>query len=377
MRILVLTRTYPSADDLYQYPFVHRRVLAYSAAGHDVTVFRPTQSSEHFTHSYEGIHCDSGDERVLNCLVADLRPDVVAAHGFTELMYPMFEAHLSKTPTCAWLHGSEIPAFFRQKALAVSDPEVRFRQLDAVRERSLFWHEFLSSRPDRFRLVFPSHSAVELAKQDMRSLDQQICRVIPNPIDTDLFKYSPKTPGDRYKILLIRPFDSWTYGNDLAVSAILQMTNLSEFDKFDFTIVGDGPLFEETLAPLPALQNIRVERRFLTQPEIADYHSRHGIFLVPSRLDTQGVSRDEAMSSGLVPVTNRIPAVMEFVDESCAGICAPNSAAGLAEAIMKMAASEDLFLARSREAAARVRSQSGHERVIPAELDLLAELARG
>ena len=41
MRILVLTRSYPAPGDLYQYPFVHRRVLAYARAGHEVVVFRP------------------------------------------------------------------------------------------------------------------------------------------------------------------------------------------------------------------------------------------------------------------------------------------------------------------------------------------------
>jgi glycosyltransferase involved in cell wall biosynthesis len=37
---------------------------------------------------------------------------------------------------------------------------------------------------------------------------------------------------------------------------------------------------------------------------------------VPSRTDTQGVSRDEAMSSGLVPVTNAVAAIPEFVDDT-------------------------------------------------------------
>ena len=51
-------------------------------------------------------------------------------------------------------------------------------------------------------------------------------------------------------------------------------------------------------------------------------HKKNGIFMVPTRLDSQGVSRDEAMSSGLVPITNNVAAIPEFVDDTC-GMLAP------------------------------------------------------
>jgi len=89
---------------------------------------------------------------------------------------------------------------------------------------------------------------------------------------------------------------------------------------------------------------------------------------VPTRLDTQGVSRDEAMSSGLVPITNRVFAIPEFVDESCAGLTDAEDAAGLAREIAAMVDDPTLFLARSAAAAARVRAQSAHGIVIPQEL---------
>ena len=69
-------------------------------------------------------------------------------------------------PICAWLHGSEIPGFFRQKANCIADPAARAAALLAVQARSAFWDSFLRHKPDRFRLVFVSHSAVDLARQD-------------------------------------------------------------------------------------------------------------------------------------------------------------------------------------------------------------------
>lgn len=378
MRILVLTRSYPAPGDLYQYPFVHRRVLAYIAAGHRVSVFRPADGGERGAHQYEGVTCTSGDADALRDAIAGSRADVVAAHGFDERMHALLRAAGYPVPTCAWLHGSEIPGFFRQKAQSIADPGDRQNALAAVEARCAFWNRFLKEKPDRFTLVFVSQWAVDLARQDVGgALGDRDYAVIPNPIDTELFRYRPKEPDDRFRVLMIRPFDSRTYGNDLAVAAIEQLARRPDFDRFRFTIIGDGPLFEETLAPLPDAPNITVQRRFLTQTEIAGQHRLHGIFLVPTRLDTHGVSRDEAMASGLVPVTNCVSAVPEFVDERCAGLAGANDAAGLAGAIGRMIDDPQLFLARSAAAAERVRAQTGHEIVIPAELALLARAAAG
>lgn len=374
MRILVLTRSYPAVADLYQYPFVHRRVLAYRAAGHEIAVFRPTSERRIRSHEYEGVTCFSGDASVFAEFVAAQQPQVIAAHGFSEDMHATLAAIDYALPVRAWLHGSEIPAFFRAKALSNRDDRARAAQLEAVQERCTFWRQFMGAKPARFKLVFVSHSAVELAREDWggQLLDTDYA-VIPNPIDTDLFGYRAKRPEDRFNVLMIRPFDARTYGNDLAVSAILHLAERPGFDRLRFRIIGDGPLFDETLAPLHRLANVAVERRFLTQLEIARLHAEHGIFLVPTRLDTQGVSRDEAMASGLVPVTNAVSAVTEFVDRGCAALAAPDDAEGLADGLWEMIDRPDLFLSRSTNAAKRVRLQSGNEVVIPAELALLGD----
>ena len=376
MRILVVTRSYPSDGDLYQYPFVHRRVLAYQAAGHDVSVFRPT-SGPRSDHSYEGVTCRSGDGTTLVELVGSERPQVIAAHGFSEEMWDVLAPISGQVPMRAWLHGSEIPAFFRYKAERVADTDERAAALRAVEARSVFWKRFLGNRPDLFKLVFVSRSAVELARADLgRLLGDEDYSVVHNPIDTDLFAYHAKSAEDRTRVLMIRPFDSPSYGNDMAVSAILRLSERSGFEQLQFTIIGDGPLFDQTVAPLCGLGNVTIERRFLNQAEIVDQHRRHGIFLVPTRLDTQGVSRDEAMASGLVPVTNLTSAVPEFVDESCAALAGPEDDAGLADALWELIEEPQVFLAKSEAAAWRVRRQSGHEIIIPAELELLSDAAR-
>jgi glycosyltransferase involved in cell wall biosynthesis len=372
LRILVLTRSYPAPGDLYKYPFVHRRVVAYLEAGHDVRVFQPGLEPGLLRHEFEQVSCWTGDPAAFERFAGDWQPDAIAAHGFSETMWDHLERVVGRVPVRAWLHGSEIPAFMRQKALALSG-EARSRALEQVEQRCDFWREFLASFPPAFKLVFVSNSAVELAREDWGdALDDSHYAVVPNPIDTRLFDCRPKSAEDRFRVLLIRPFDSYTYANDLAVGAILKLRERDPAGRLEFTIIGDGPLFDQTLEPLRGAANVWISQRFLQQQEIAAEHSRHGVFLVPTRLDTQGVSRDEAMASGLVPVTNAVPAVREFVDDSCAALAAPEDAAGLADALWEMVEDPGLFLARSTAAAARIERERSNARLIPKELALLS-----
>ncbi len=141
----------------------------------------------------------------------------------------------------------------------------------------------------------------------------------------------------------------------------------------EFRIIGDGELFEETLEPLRKFPNVIIERRFLLREEIAAVHKDYGVFLCPTRWDSQGVSRDEAMSSGLVPVTNAVGAVSEFVDEECGILAGAEDSSALAEGISFLYSNPDKFLLLSRRAADRVRAQSAGNLVIDAELSLIGQ----
>ena len=378
MRILLITRSYPETGDLYQYPFVHRRVLAYQALGHEVAVFRFDPARAAGLHCYEGVACETGDLARFRAALARAAPDVVAVHGLSEVLWPACAAVDPAVAVCAWLHGSEIPGFFREKVAQIANPALRQQQEALLAARLAFWQNVMARWPANLRLAFVSAASRELMRDDLGALLQDArTAVLHNPIDTDLFAYRPKQANDRLAVLSIRPYDSTSYGNDLAVSALLALRAKPWFGALRVTLIGDGPLFDTTLAPLAGISGITIRRGFLNQQDIAAQHGRHGVFLVPTRLDTQGVSRDEAMASGLVPVTNAVHAVPEFVDATCAGLAAGDDAAGLAQAIADMAENPALFLARSAAAAARVRAQSGHDLIIPRELAWMAGAKSG
>ena len=174
-----------------------------------------------------------------------------------------------------------------------------------------------------------------------------------------------------------RPYRSRKYANDLTVEAILLLSKKPFFNELNFTIVGDGALFDDCNKDLLNFENVILRKEFLTHNEIVELHKQHGIFLNPTRWDSQGISRDEAMASGLVAITNNLDAVSEFCDESCAMLVPIESAEAIADAIEKLYYNPDLFLQLSKAGAERVRTQSNFNNTIQREIDLINQFRNG
>jgi glycosyltransferase involved in cell wall biosynthesis len=194
--------------------------------------------------------------------------------------------------------------------------------------------------------------------------------IIPNPIDTTGFPYLPKDEGQRLKVLLIRPFNSRKYANDIAIDAIAWLSRLSEFAEVAFSIYGQGRLFESLTSRLRGYKNVSIHEGFLTHAQIAAQHAEHGVFLCPTRQDAQGVSMCEAMSSGLVPVTTPSSAIPDFVSHDRNGLLASDARA-IAAALSRLFREPALFLSLSRNAAADIREKCAIGNVVGREVELM------
>ena len=221
------------------------------------------------------------------------------------------------------------------------------------------------------KIVFVSNYLKKVAIRDT-GLDLDSANVIPNYIDTDFFIHFIKKPEHRNKILLIRSFSATNYANDVAIKAINILLKENKLN-LSFTIRGFGRLFESMTRSLVGRQNVDLKQGVLTSSEIRDLHKEHGIFLAPTRYDTQGVSMGEAMSSGLVPVSHRIAAIPEFSDDSCAELANSHDSKEYAYLIQKLVENPDVFLKKSKAAAEKVRSLCGAPVTIDKEIDLILE----
>lgn len=370
-RQLVLTNVYPSPEHLYRNAFVHRRVLGYRELGlrTDVFALNPRAARKHY--EFEGIDVAVGASAEVASLLSGAGYDSVLVHFLDRAMWESLRPQLPNTRVVVWVHGAEVQPWYRRDFNYASDSE-REAAKRASESRMGFWRQVMAEPHPNLHFVFVSaHFAEEVMEDVGVRLPAAQYSIIHNFIDTELFAYAPKPAAQRKKVLSIRPFASRKYANDLSVQAILALRDKPWFADVQFLIVGDGELFEQTVAPLQGLANVEVERRFLTQQEIAALHRQYGIFLCPTRMDSQGVSRDEAMSSGLVPVTSAVAAIPEFVDAQCGVLAGAEDWQGLAAGIAALVEDPARFQAMSAAAARRVRAQSGFDRTIRAEVELV------
>ncbi|BAJ00592.1 conserved hypothetical protein [Shewanella violacea DSS12] len=369
---LILTNHYPSYDNLYRNGFVHSRVRAYKELDVQCDIYKLNLGTATKYDEFEGIRVTEGGQEQLLDLLAKGSYKKVLVHFLDSHMWDILK-NFNNIEVLVWVHGAEVQPFHRREYnyINASTDVIRKAKKDSE-ERLEFWRELLKIVPSNLHLIFVSKYFAEEVMEDLElRLPDGKYSIIHNPIDTDIFNYVEKDPQQRLKILSIRPYASAKYANDLSVKAILELSKESFFDELEFRIIGDGPLFDEILKPLREFKNVIIERKFLKQSEIAELHKDYGIFLTPTRMDAQGVSRDEAMASGLVPITNAVAAIPEFVDEECGILAEDNDYIKMAEGLTSLYKDKNLFSRMSQNCTKRVGYQLSHKKIIDHELSLL------
>jgi spore maturation protein CgeB/glycosyltransferase involved in cell wall biosynthesis len=371
-KYLVLTNIYPSYESLYQNAFVHSRVKAYAEQGVSVDVFCLRKDQMLSYYEFEDIDVITGDSGALENLLSSGQYESVLVHFLNPEMWFALEKYIDKLKVIVWVHGAEIYAWHRRAYNYTTEAEVELAKIQSEK-RQCFWKSVLQEMPANLTLVFVSQIFADEALGDLGvDLPKDKYVIIHNPIDVNGFAYEEKTAEKRKKILSIRPYASRQYANDVAVQVILGLSQKPCFADLHFTLIGDGKLFDETVAPVTQFSNVTIQKCFLTHDEIKNYHKMNGIFLCPTRWDSQGVSRDEAMSSGLVPVTNDIAAIPEFVDDTC-GVLAPyENVEVMVDGIVNLVENEEFFQTLSKNAASRVKATRSAEDVISSEVQLFA-----
>lgn len=370
---LVLTKQYPSYGDLYKYGFLHSRIRAYREQGKQVDVFRITNEPSLNYREFEGVDIAQGNAELLDRTLSTGQYRHVLVHLLDKNMWQVLHKHIDNVKVTVWAHGAEIQLWQRRifEFEQMNSKEVE-RQKKLSDQRKLFWQGVLAKPHENLHMVFVSKYFRDEVFEDFGiTLVPEQYSIIPNIIDDSVFPYVEKQPEKRLKVLSIRPYASRKYANDLTVKAILALRDKSFFNELEFTLVGDGILFEEITKPLLELKNVKLVRGFKSQKEIAELHKEHGVFLTPTRMDSQGVSRDEAMSSGLVPITTNVAAIPEFVDDSCGYIAPPEDYEAMAKAIEELYASPEVFCSLSVAASNRIQKTLSFEYTINKELKLI------
>lgn len=315
IKLLIISPNYPSQDNLYGDVFVHSRAKEYLHT-FDVTVgsFNPNNGDSR-VYNYEGIEVFITSSVIeFKRRAEEIKPDIIAVHLIQhELMNFLLQF---RRPTVVFMHGYEALSWRRRlfnfDGLGALPYLITYIYQNSMQLKKFrkFINQIQLSRLV-FHFVFVSRWLQTAAQQDVGSQFNNHL-VIPNGIDTSLFRYSPKAVNSRKKILLLRSFKARNYANDIAIAAILLLSKKTFFNDLEFCIQGEGYLFPSLTKQLEHFPNIELKNYFVENKCIPSIHEKFGIFLCPSRMDTQGVSMCEAMASGLVPVTSNIGAIPEY-----------------------------------------------------------------
>ncbi|WP_372028586.1 glycosyltransferase [Pseudomonas kurunegalensis] len=370
---LVVTNHYPAYADLYRNGFVHSRVMAYQEQNLNVDIFRLRKNEAVSYHEFQNVDVVTGCQSTLTKMLESGQYKSVLVHFLDPEMWEVLKRFTHMVKVVVWVHGAEVQPWWRREYNYSDESQLAVAKIESEK-RMAFWRETLKNVPANLKFVFVSRYFAEEVMEDVGfRIPEESYEIIHNPIDTDIFDYKKKPENQRFKVLSIRPYASAKYANDLSVAAIKLLSKEPFFEKMEFRMIGDGALFEETLEPLKGFSNVTIERGFLKHNQIAALHKEYGMFLCPTRMDAQGVSRDEAMSSGLISVTNGVTAIPEFVSNDCGILAGADDAQGMADGIKRVVGSPELFNKMSAAAHHRVMSQTAKKNIIEKELALIAQ----
>ncbi|MHA7142659.1 glycosyltransferase family 4 protein [Arthrobacter sp. Sr33] len=374
---LIIANAYPSDKALYRNAFIHSRLKAYQAQGETVQVFYlhpPVKSA--YEYQYDGVDVRVGARSHLEDYLKLKKFKKILIHFASPDMIEPIRNNCPKTPVIVWIHGFEAEAWHRRWFNFIgSSAEIK----SAIKKKTEYYDGQLSFMAWLYQTKELDLTFVHVSKWFKENIVEpdagvptQNSYVIPNAIDDQLFSYQEKPLWQRQNIISIRPYASRKYANDLMVQAIILLTPRPFFEQLRFSIYGEGQYFWETVEPLKAMKNVRITNGFLRQSDIAKLHKDHGVFLGPTRFDSQGVSMCEAMSSGVVPISNHVSAIPEFVEHGVTGFLAePENAEGLAEWIERLYFNPELFRSVSSAAAQSIRSVCSVSESISKELEIV------
>lgn len=162
------------------------------------------------------------------------------------------------------------------------------------------------------------------------------CYVIPNQVNTDIFKtYTTRKVNKTFNLITICALRE---GKKLDIAFKALKILLDEHIRVHLNIIGDG--FYENIYK-KAMVNEGVEKHvtFLgrkEKDEIPPYLLEAHALLISSELETFAIPGIEALASGIPVITTDCCGPVEYIDENCGVVCKVNDPEDMARAIKEV-----------------------------------------
>lgn len=374
MKVLIIVPDYPN-ENCVSYKYVHERVKKYKEEiDVDVFCYNNKKSNQYL---YEDVKVFAGKKKDLLTLLNNDKYDKIAFHFLNGRSALFILKYLRNKQVFVWFHGSDSLDYKRRlprinySKVKLINPFFMFKTIIFIlaNKFKIFNIKIINQKCKNLTFVFVSTWNKITSEKDLK-IKYNKAAVIPNFIDINMYGFKKKSKEDRFKVLSINNFGNMIYAGDLLQRVIVEFSKEEEFKKFQFSIYGEGKCFNTFTREMRNFENVKIKKGFLKTEQIAKVHREHGIFLYPKRGDSQGVSRCEAMSSGLVPIASKVEAVEEFTPDETAYLV-ENSVSQFIKAFKFICNNPQDFVRKSIAAAEIVREKCSYDKTIQKEIKLL------
>lgn len=373
MRVLVVVPNYPTTQSA-SYQFTHQRVKEYQGQfSTDVFSCNAKQNN----YEYEGVRIYTIKSTNLYKLADNY--DCIIFHTLNLKNAIKIRKYLQNKKVIIWFHGTDSISWKRRLDVInfrwsnlykpiLLVKTIAFPFLGWLRKRQIQKLNYMSN----VSFVFVSNWHYRTSTSDLK-IEYKNRSIIPNFIDTSFYSYKIKAPEDRFNILSINNYASNIYAGDIIQDIILKFSEYKEFEKFNFNIYGDGKLFDQQTKKIKRFKNVIIKQGFLNPLDIKKVHSENGVFLYPKRGDSQGVSRCEAMASGLVPIASDVEAISEFSPDSTSYLV-NNDIQEFINVLLEIANNPLDYLEKSKSAPEFINEKCGFYATIAEEIKIISSV---
>jgi len=368
--LLILAHNYPTKEGDYGGLPIARRIPFYLESGYKVSVLIPsTKRNQRHLTTEEGVEIFFTPLKELERTAKKVGASQLAIHSPTPELSLGAKKLMLDLPTHIWIHGFEARSW-RELKFDFSNEEIAKdgKKLDITDVERQWALSELFKNPEITK-IFVSEFMLSKAEEFVGT-PVTSPNVIHNVIDPQLFPYRPKSEDMRNRICSVRNFEKRNYGTDLMSKAILELTTMPWFSNLRFEIYGDGRHYDQDTRPFRSLPNIKLNRSFIGSETLSKVFERNGIALLPTRWDSQGMLNGEAMCSGLVPVSNNVTAIPEFISPKQGVLGDSENYEQLAQGIAELVENPDKFLEMSELSSRRAFSQCHPDVTVQKEIDI-------
>lgn len=368
--ILAIGRYFPCYDDEDNHGiFAFNKLNSFKKNNFIIDFFKIREQNEYGYSEYKGINIITGSISHLKLALDSGNINCLMVFAIDRSLWNFIKLYKNKIKFIFYLEK------YFEKIIDDTSKEYPFLTLPEIEKNDLtkdsytrLFNDIIKYAND-FQFVFSSEYQKKKFVNFFDIKDDINFEIFPDLIETD--ENTLKRPEDRFNILICDSFQSRKYANDLITKSLYYIKEKPWFNDFYIKIFGEGCLFDETVAPIKNIKNIKILNKKLNDKELKQQINNNGILVSPARMEKDTSILLKSMAGGLVPITSYVGSIPEKVSEYEGFLLPVEDYNGIGQALKFLHENPDLYMEMSRASIKKIKYYSNKEVTIAKELNFI------